>query len=74
MSKNGNGKTVEQIARDTVDRLGADAVPFLRERTEEAQAIGDDLAATTWRDIADIAEGMLLDPCRLLNSTAARVS
>ena len=70
MAADDNGKTVEQFAREMVDHCGADAVPILRDRAERAEAIGDKLAAKTWRDIADLAEGMLQDPCRLLGSAA----
>jgi hypothetical protein len=52
-------KTVETVAHESVDRYGADAVPVLRERAEYAEAMGDKLAAKTWRDIADAAERML---------------
>jgi hypothetical protein len=64
-------KTVEQVAREMVDHYGADAVPVLQKRAEEAEAIGNKLAAKTWRAIADLAEGMLRDPCRLLDSAAS---
>jgi hypothetical protein len=65
-----NGKTVEQVARETVDHYGADAVLVLRERAEQSQAIGDELAAKAWCDIADLAELMLQDPCRRLDSAS----
>jgi hypothetical protein len=61
-------KTIEQIARETVHRLGADAVPALHKRAERAEAIGDQRGAEVWRDIAALAEGMLRDPCRLLDN------
>jgi hypothetical protein len=70
MAKEDKGKTAEQIAREMVDRYGADAVPVLHERAEQAKAIGDELAAKIWRDIAGIAELMLQDPCRLLDRAA----
>jgi hypothetical protein len=66
-----NRKTVEEVAREMVDHYGADAVLVLRERAEQARAIGDELAAKTWRDIADLAELMLQDPCRLLDSASS---
>ena len=52
-------KLVEQVAREIVDQHGADAVEILRERAEAADLLGDELAAETWRDIADAAERML---------------
>jgi hypothetical protein len=70
MAEDDNGKTVEQVAREMVDHYGADAVPLLRERAVQAEAVGDELAAKAWRDIAGIAELMLQDPCRLLGSAA----
>ena len=44
-----NGKTVEQIAREMVDRFGADAVPVLRKIAAQASAVGDhhEAAVTT---------------------------
>jgi hypothetical protein len=67
MRKSNNVKTIEQIARETVRRLGADAVPALHKRAERSEAIGDQRGAEVWRDIAALAEGMLRDPCRLLD-------
>jgi hypothetical protein len=52
-------KTVDQVARETIESYGAVAVPVLRERADQAEAIGDELAAKAWRDIADAAERML---------------
>ena len=52
-------KLVEQVARDIVDEHGSDAVPILRERAEAAEIGSDELAAQTWRDIADAAERLL---------------
>ena len=44
-----NGKTGEQIAREMVDRFGADAVPVLRKIAAQASAVGDhhEAAVTT---------------------------
>ena len=44
-----NGKTVEQIAREMVDRFGTDAVPVLRKIAAQASAVGDhhEAAVTT---------------------------
>ena len=66
-----NGKTAEQIAREMVDRFGADAAPVLRKLAAQASAVGDHHGAAAWRDIAVIVEGALRDPCRLLGSAAA---
>jgi len=66
-----NGKTAEQIAREMVDRFGADAVPVLRRLAAQATAVGDQHGAAGWREIALIAEGALRDPCRLLGSAAS---
>ena len=72
MIEDENGKTVEQIAQDIVHQHGVDAVSLLRQRAEQAEAIGDKVGAQAWRHITDLAEGMLRDPCRLLDSTAPR--
>jgi hypothetical protein len=65
-------KTVERIAREMVDRFGADAVPVLHKLAAKAEAVGDHHGAAAWREIALIAEGALRDPCRLLDSAASR--
>ena len=52
-------KLVEQVARDIVDEHGSDAVPIIRERAEAAEISRDEVAAKTWRDIADAAERLL---------------
>jgi hypothetical protein len=66
-----NGKTVEQIAREMVDRFGADAVPVLHKLVAKAEAIGDHHGPAAWHEIALIVEGALRDPCRLLSSRGA---
>lgn len=55
-----------------VDRLGADDVPVLRKLAAQAKATGDHDGAVAWREIANIAVGILRDPCRLLDSAASR--
>jgi hypothetical protein len=67
-----NKKTVEQIAREMVDRFGADAVPVLHKLAAKAEAVGDHHGAATWQEIANVIEGMLKDPCRLLDTAASR--
>jgi hypothetical protein len=67
-----NKKTVEQIAREMVDRFGADAVPVLHKLAAKAEAVGDHHGAAAWLQTANIAEGVLRDPCRLLDSAASR--
>jgi hypothetical protein len=52
-------KLVEQAAREIVDQHGSDAVPILRERADAAEISSDEIAAKTWRDIADAAERLL---------------
>ena len=52
MAEDDNGKTVEQVAREMIDQYCADAVPLLQERAEQAEAVGDKLAAKVWRDVA----------------------
>lgn len=54
-----NRKTVEQIAREMVNGLGADAVPVLKKLAAQATAVGDQHGAAAWREIAVIAEGAL---------------
>ena len=51
-------KLVKKAAGEIVDQYGSDAVPILRERAEAAEALGDKLAAETWRNIADATERM----------------
>ena len=50
-----DAKLVASVAEEFVDRLGRDAVPYLR--LEEALAMdkGDVLSAEAWHDIADAA-------------------
>jgi hypothetical protein len=72
MSEDENGKTVEQVAREIVHQHGSDAVSLLRQRAEQSEAIGDKTGARAWRHIADLADAMLRDPCRLLDTPAAR--
>ena len=50
---------LEMVARETLDQYGTKAVEILRERVEAAEMSGDELAAETWRDIADAAERIL---------------
>jgi len=52
-------KLVEKVAREIVDQHGPEAIPILRERAEAADMIGDELAAETWRDIAESTERLL---------------
>jgi uncharacterized alpha-E superfamily protein len=60
MDEDGNDeKLVEKAAREIVDQHGPEAIPILRERAEAADMIGDELAAETWRDIAESAERLL---------------
>ena len=66
-----NGKSVEQTARELVDRFGADAVPVLHKLAAKAEGVGDHHGAAAWRESVHIAEGILRDPCRLLDSGAS---
>jgi hypothetical protein len=45
--------------RYVAGRLGRDAPKQLRDRAEDAEVMGDDVSAETWREIAEAAEGML---------------
>jgi hypothetical protein len=47
---------VEQAAREAMGELGADAVAFLIERAELADAISS--SAATWRELAEAASRM----------------
>jgi hypothetical protein len=49
-------RLVRTAAGEIVDRYGADVVPVIRERAEAAKSLGDEIAAETWRKIADAAE------------------
>ena len=44
---------VESVARGMIERFGDDAVGFVQEQAEIANALPDKLSAETWRDIAD---------------------
>jgi hypothetical protein len=59
MSANANGEAVERVARQFIDRNGADALQMLRELAEAAEDVHDDISAKAWRDIADVAERLL---------------
>ena len=52
-------EAIQQVAREYVERFGANAAPELRESAERAEAIGDRLSADTWREIGEVAERML---------------
>jgi hypothetical protein len=54
-----------------VEHYGADAALLLRERAEQAQTMGDELTAKAWREIGDLADLILKDPCRLLDSASS---
>ena len=54
-----NGRDIDQIARDIIAEHGQHAVRVLRERAELADGMGDEPSARTWREIADVAEGIL---------------
>ena len=57
----GDDDGVEQVAREYVERYGADAVPILQDEADLADLAGDDLSAEAWRDIAVAAERILRD-------------
>ena len=59
MSDNANGEAVERVARQFIERNGADALQMLRELAAAAEDIHDAISAKAWRDIADAAERML---------------
>jgi hypothetical protein len=50
---------IERVARELVDQYGHDAPHYVRERAEQAEAIGDQVSAQEWRAIAEAAERML---------------
>jgi len=53
------GDALERVAREAIDQYGADPVDIIRERTELALHLGDELSAEEWRDIANAAERIL---------------
>jgi hypothetical protein len=59
MSDDASGEAVERVARQFIDRNGADALQMLRELAETAEDMHDDISAKAWRDIADAAERIL---------------
>ena len=59
MSADANREAIERVARQFIERNGADAVLMLRELADAAEDIHDDISAKAWRDIADVAERLL---------------
>ena len=53
---------VEAVAREFVAREGEASLTYLRERAEVAQALGDELSARAWLDIASVAERIAACP------------
>ena len=54
-----DAEVVEQSAADYVRQQGPGAVEHLRDLASAAEANGDRLSASSWRDIADAAERIL---------------
>jgi len=54
-----DAELVEQVAADYVRQQGPGAVEQLRDLASAAEANGDPLAASSWRDIAEAAERIL---------------
>jgi hypothetical protein len=52
-------KSFGKVAREVVDQHGPGAIPILQERAKGADMSDDELAAETWRDIANAAERIL---------------
>src|SRR4051794_21585915 len=50
---------VWQVAQEYVARRGAECITSLMESAEIAEAIGDELSARAWRDIAEAAERLI---------------
>ena len=50
---------VKRVAADLLHERGPQAVEWLIEQAETAEAIADEEAARTWREIAAAAEAML---------------
>ena len=48
--------TVEEAARQIVERHGQEAIEIIRRCREFAESIGDRIASKEWRQIADAAE------------------
>jgi hypothetical protein len=63
----GDVPTIEQAAREIIERHGSDAVPIIRERAENATDLADEIAAKEWRDIADAAERILRETPKYAN-------
>src|SRR5678815_3171991 len=55
----GQPDMIEPTAAKFVERHGADALRILDERAETALQLGHKIAASTWREIADAAAGLL---------------
>jgi uncharacterized protein YheU (UPF0270 family) len=52
-------EAVDGIARQFLERNGADALQMLLELAAEAEALQDHISATAWRDKAHAVERML---------------
>ena len=50
MSDDANGEAVERVARQFIERNGADALQMLRELAAAAEDIHDAISAKAWRD------------------------
>jgi hypothetical protein len=53
---------VESVARGMIERFGDDAVGFVQEQAEIANALPDMSSATAWRDIADAIKRLRPEP------------
>jgi hypothetical protein len=50
---------IEDVAREYVGLHGTQSIAMLEERAEIPEAAGDQLAAQTWRAIAEAAESII---------------
>jgi hypothetical protein len=56
-----DGNQVRRAAADHVQMMGSDAVDWLMEQAEIAEATGDREGGKTWYEIADAASAILAD-------------
>jgi hypothetical protein len=55
----GDADLIFATAVGFLECMGADAIPFLEERVEIAARWGDRFSEAAWRDVAEVASGLL---------------
>jgi hypothetical protein len=60
MVQDDDTEIVTAVAEEFVEKLGSDAVPYLRQEEDLAADRGDSFSADAWHDIADAATLILI--------------